>query len=761
MRAADEFAWRQVTSRAQGADLVNQFVLDVGRAPKPLEPGFNPLPHQLADEMTTSANEHSESLVASMRALLENAYDQRNTETIADRLGTLLTFQELIHTSYFGQPAVAKMIAAHIDQCATPGGRLPTAFEPCRADLASNRATRPLPPRGALEFVTALVLLILPAFTLWVSVRTTADAVIMPYTAAFQLESIKDYVMERRVLAAGNGGKLAALLVGLEAKGIVADPIQTLDRIPHGQHRRQAATRLAYAYGRSGRIKDIQRLLDRKEEPDRQKSEYTARIRLLAFIGNSTRHVAGAQGVQGYGVQGVSRSQSPPQGLAPVQASSNDYDPAFLGLINSYLDDLPGTTSLSYIVQRDLNRLVVMQMALSGQVDRGQKILDFAKGQGAYSAEEVCRFAAALGAGRAVKSPETNLSSLVDQCPASRRGSRRAEWQANLRRHVATEVLLARKVSGLHAYAKANDFRSLSQDEIEDALFTAKDKDDLATKVLELLPDILLLERNLTPEQLALVNRNNSWAARLARNYVGPIAMLSRRAFELEATQLSNALLDLLVRQSAAWGSPEQSDVASLVEALAACGRLDQARQLFLKYVEYIGSKTPEANESPTKVVEERLTTLSILVAAASRLADTSSVAKFADELLHIAVEEPTAETGELISGTVMPIWKADPARGKALLANAMDYTPLLGNDKSRNRVMGILAGALTQTGAVRRARLTALQIGNTDWALKALLDVVKHADLLNSYDFRELGSSALLMQKISEEDQGEVLDNL
>jgi hypothetical protein len=163
MRAADEFAWRQVTDRAQGADLVYQSVLDVGRAPKPLEPGFNPLPRELADEMTASANKYSEGLVASMRALLENAYDQRNTETIADRVGTLLTFQELIHTSYFDQPAVAKMIAAHIDQCATPGGRLPTAFEPSRADLASNRAAKPLPPRGALEFVTALVLLILPA----------------------------------------------------------------------------------------------------------------------------------------------------------------------------------------------------------------------------------------------------------------------------------------------------------------------------------------------------------------------------------------------------------------------------------------------------------------------------------------------------------------------------------------------------------------------------------------------------------------------
>jgi len=74
---------------------------------------------------------------------------------------------------------------------------------------------------------------------------------------------------------------------------------------------------------------------------------------------------------------------------------------------------------------------------------------------------------------------------------------------------------------------------------------------------------------------------------------------------------------------------------------------------------------------------------------------------------------------------------------------------------------MGILADALTQTGAVRRSRLTALQIGNTDWALKALLHIIGHADPTNSYDFRELGSSASLVQKIIEGDQADVLGDL
>lgn len=733
VRAADEFAWRQVTSRAQGADLVNQSVLDVGRAPKPLEPGFNPLPHQLADEMTALANEHSEGLVASMRALLETAYDQRNTETIADRVGTLLTFQELIHTSYFGQPAVAKMIAAHIDQCAAPGGRLPTELEPSRADLASNRATRPLPPRSALEFVTALVLLILPAATLWVSVRTTADAVIIPYTAAFQFESIRDYVTEKRVLAAGNGGKLAALLLGLEARGL-ADPIKILDGIPQGKHRRQAATRLAYGYGRSGRFKDVERLLARQEQwqLDRIKLEYVARIRLLAFIGNSTRLVSTAQSV------------------ATAQTGRNEYDPAFLGLIDSYLDDLAAGSGAAH---SDLARIAVKQLALSGQAERGKKMLDVALDVSQWVGTD-CDMVAALVGGRAITSPETNLSPLIEQCRGNPRAGNNAQLQADLRRQVASQVLLARRIPGLQAYAAANDFHPLSQDQIEDKLFTAKNEGDLANKVEQFLPDILLLERTLPPEQIALISRNDSWAARLARNYVDPIALLLRRACELEATQISNGLVDLLVRRHADPENASLSEAAGVIQSLVACDRRDQAQQIFLKRLQAIDAQKPE-------VGDERLTTLATLIDAASRLGERAAVTKLADELLDMAIKEPTLETGQLVSRTVMPVWKVDPVRAKSLLGNALSYASLLGNDGERNEVTRMLAGDITKTGAIRKARLTALQITNTHGALNALLDIVGHEDKTNFYDFRELGSAGPLVQKISEGDQDDVLDAL
>jgi hypothetical protein len=365
-----------------------------------------------------------------------------------------------------------------------------------------------------------------------------------------------------------------------------------------------------------------------------------------------------------------------------------------------------------------------------------------------YSPPAVCNLAAALAEGLAVSSPRANLSKLIDHCPNGPKWSDRDKRQTDVRRQAALQVLLAKKVPGLHAHAAANDFRPLSQDQIEDALFEAKNEDDLKKKVREFLPDIVLLERGLSPEQIALISRNDSWAARLTRNYVDPIALLSRLVFELDATQLSNALLDLLARQSASWKEPSQADVGSLIQLFVACGRQDQARQLFLKYVEYF-------NSQKSAVEEERLTALSMLIVAASRLADDRSAARFADELLHEAIKEPTSKTIIGISAAVASLWLVDPARAKALLANIMDNTLLLGDDTIRNNVTGVLAGDLTQTPAIRRARLTALQIGDTDGALKALLGIVRHADQTNSLDFHELGSAASLVQRITEEDSG------
>jgi len=100
-------------------------------------------------------------------------------------------------------------------------------------------------------------------------------------------------------------------------------------------------------------------------------------------------------------------------------------------------------------------------------------------------------------------------------------------------------------------------------------------------------------------------------------------------------------------------------------------------------------------------------------------------------------------------------VWKVDPVRGRALLAATLDHASFLDGDAARDKVTRAVAAEMTQEAAIRKARLTALQITETDGALKVLLGIVKQGDKLNSFDFRELGPSASMVQNMTEELDG------
>jgi hypothetical protein len=721
LRAADEFAWRQVTDRAQGADLANQVMVDVGRAPQPLEPGFGPLTPQIVDELTTAANAHSVAVVAKVRALLETGYSERNTETIVDRMGAVMTFQELIHTTYFDSPEVVKIIAEHVQAPSATGihGSLPVVAR--LADSAESRAKATPSARSAQEFVSAFAMLVLPALGLWLSIATVTQAVVVPYTLDYQLQSAKAFSTQIRIMAAGNGSKLAGLLLGFEAKTLVADPVAFIKNIPQSSHRRQAAMRLAYAYGRLGRIKDVQRLLERDDPADKQ-AEYQARVRLLAFIGNSTLHSPDAQAA------------------AATSGSQPGYDPAFLKLIDDYLDHLPETTGLSNVVRVDLTDATLMQMGLSGQNDRAQKLLDFITAdvdQSSASSTAACGPAQALATGRAIASPATDLRQLMNLC---------GNDPSDTVRKVAAQVLSSRKLDGLYAFAVANAYSLLSPDQIEDFLFTAKGEDDLVKKIKQVKPDIMLMERALTPEQLAQLSRDDSWASRLARNYLSPIAALSKEARDQGAIHLADALLDVVARQSTKSKESVEAYLGVYTTALAAADRLDEARQAFVKYQDFVRSQ-------PLQSGDGGLRTLALLTVVASIVGDKDAVLGYGGQILAMNISEVSFQTSGSISVVADKVLPIDPIRARGLFLKALDYSAKAANDFERNDLTAFLLLDLTKMGAVRQARIAAMQIGDTDLSLDGLLSVVKYFDPSWSYNFEELGNLSDMVRSICERD--------
>src|SRR5262249_6281557 len=156
--------------------------------------------------------------------------------------------------------------------------------------------------------------------------------------------------------------------------------------------------------------------------------------------------------------------------------------------------------------------------------------------------------------------------------------------------------------------------------------------------------------------------------------------------------------------------------------SLVACGRTDQARQVFSNYLKHIEPQMSQWSE------ESRLNMIETLIGVATRLGDNAVITKFADELSRVELNEPNAPAVNLLSRVVMQVWNADPARGRALLAKTLEGASIL-DDDARNDVTMALAGAVIRTGAVRKARLTSLQVTNTDSSLSALLDIVEHED--------------------------------
>src|SRR5262245_2753055 len=130
-RATDEFAWSAITDRAQGADLHGYRLVRVSRAPAVMQGAVVSLSTELADELTASADAKSVDSVHRLRALLETAYDSQGGEILFDRISSVVSFQEIIHTSYFDHFPIRKLLIDHIELNLPPGtsGANPTAAQ--------------------------------------------------------------------------------------------------------------------------------------------------------------------------------------------------------------------------------------------------------------------------------------------------------------------------------------------------------------------------------------------------------------------------------------------------------------------------------------------------------------------------------------------------------------------------------------------------------------------------------------------------------
>ena len=264
-RAADEFAWLQIVRRAQGADLPGHDLIRVGREPVALVPGYAAINASIALKIEQAADLKAADSVGRLRALMETAYDTQSAALLLSRVATVVSFQELIHTSYFDHPEVAEIVATHISthskRRAVPSQAL--ALQPPQLLSPTSVRFQRIASRENLEVVVALLVFLVPALFLAAAGSASFDATVAPETVRYQVKRIESRLSIMPAIS-GQGSTMheyAKVLVRLAQLGEIKDPISAIEGFNVQQLRSDGGPIVARYLGSIGDWPAVERLL--------------------------------------------------------------------------------------------------------------------------------------------------------------------------------------------------------------------------------------------------------------------------------------------------------------------------------------------------------------------------------------------------------------------------------------------------------------------------------------------------------------------
>ena len=252
-RALDEFVWSVGMGRAQGADIFDQRLTRAWHCPEALSPGWACLPSPLSGKMVEAADAGAGSAVAAFRERLALAGNLDQAEQVFSSFGASLTWQELIHTGYFGQDLIARTVSNHIVsrpvvRTGDPDVDRLQEWRSARAPGPESPERRPSRPVALAvnRALTASVVTVLLAIAAFSSYR----AAVFPYTDDFVVDKIAaeftqlDFIQTKSIASLGEG------MVRLAALGRLTDFRRIVDGAGDSDQRLEAVKPLARAVGR-------------------------------------------------------------------------------------------------------------------------------------------------------------------------------------------------------------------------------------------------------------------------------------------------------------------------------------------------------------------------------------------------------------------------------------------------------------------------------------------------------------------------------
>lgn len=112
----NRLTWRQVTKSAFGNDTLGEHAAGADTHPAWLVAGRPPLPRELGDEISDASNVAASAAIAKFRGALQFRSGDNAISLGRSLFADVLTWEELVHTSYFNVPRFRKLVAYALTQ---------------------------------------------------------------------------------------------------------------------------------------------------------------------------------------------------------------------------------------------------------------------------------------------------------------------------------------------------------------------------------------------------------------------------------------------------------------------------------------------------------------------------------------------------------------------------------------------------------------------------------------------------------------------
>jgi hypothetical protein len=255
---ANQWAWAIGMSHAQGSDVFSWRMARAWSAPTPLQPGWAPLPASVASPIAASADAKAAMASSVLRSRLRALGDYSRADDAIASLAAVMSWQELIHTSYFEHQSIDRLIGGHIlDTSGVHGiGNVDDELDQWRRSRPVTSAEMVVKHGHQLALpIARLARLLGTTILITVAASASYSAWVAPFTDRAQVEEINRRTLGPSLLVAENSSGLSETIVRLFALGRISDTVDLMRSIA-GSNKLTAermATALGFAYPSIGR----------------------------------------------------------------------------------------------------------------------------------------------------------------------------------------------------------------------------------------------------------------------------------------------------------------------------------------------------------------------------------------------------------------------------------------------------------------------------------------------------------------------------